>query len=300
MSTSDFTGRIVVGTDGSAAAKPAVDWAAQFAGMSKLPLVIMLVAPTVPTLSRSDLFNRMDYAESMVADVRRRSTQALNKEGQRVREAHPDLAVETLLLEDTASYALARASKTATFVIVGSRGHSAPVIARTLGGTSNAVAIHSRGPIVVVPEDVRLEADGPIVVGVDDSPESIEAIRLAVEFAHSSQRKLIAVHTWDAVPYLTSVLAGWTVDQSALGTGLEEMVKSLVSTQAAEYPDLEIEYVVEPGHPANVLVEMSEEASLIVLGSRGRGGFTGLLLGSTSHEVMRASRCPVLVTRAAH
>lgn len=293
----DYTGKIVVGTNGSATARAAVDWAAARALAKGLPLVVVLVVPDMPALSRGELMSKVDRIDDIVAGAHRRAHERLDAEHHYLTEKYPGLTVEATMLVDDASYPLAAATRTAELVIIGSRNHSAPLIARTLGGTSTAVVAHSRGPVVVVPEDSHLDAAGPVVVGVDVSPEAEEAIRLAVAEAAERGAKLIAVHTWDPVPWITSVVGGWSVDDVQIGSRLEGMVRDLVTTHASAHPELEVEVRVRPGHPAQVLLEHSVSAGMIVLGSRGRGGFKGMLLGSTSREVMRNARCPVLITR---
>lgn len=293
----DYTGKIVVGTNGSKIARAAIDWAAERALAKGLPLVLILVTPDVPAMSRAEIMSKVDRVDDLVAGVHRRAEDRLEAERAYLVEKFPGLSVEAIMLVDDTSYPLARATRTAELVVVGSRSHSAPLSARALGGTSAAVASHAHGPVVIVPEDAQPHPHGPVVVGVDVSAEAEEAIRIAVAEAAERGCKLIAVHTWDPVPWITSVVGGWSVDDSTLGTRLEEMVKDLVATHASAHPDLEVEIRVRPGHPAQVLLEHSEAASLIVLGSRGRGGFAGLLLGSTSREVMRNAHCPVLITR---
>nr|NLI49664.1 universal stress protein [Propionibacterium sp.] len=293
----DYTGKIVVGTNGSKIARSAMDWAAARAVAQGRPLVLVLVVPDMPALSRGEIMSKVDRIDDLVAGYHRRAEERLEAEKAYLTEKYPGLPVEAIMLTDDASYPLARATHTAELVVIGSRTHSAPLSARALGGTSVAVASHAHGPVVIVPEDAHVQSTGPVVVGVDVSPEAEEAIRLAVAEAAERGVKLIAVHTWDPVPWITSVIGGWSVDDSTLGTRLEEMCKDLVATHASAHPELEVEIRVRPGHPAQVLLDHSDSASLIVLGSRGRGGFAGLLLGSTSREVIRNARCPVLITR---
>ncbi len=297
----DYHGSIVVGTDGSPTAQAAVDWAADRAAGRGHPLVIMSVLPDIPTISRTGIFEGLGTDSDPVTaldDARVRLEGRLDSDVARVRAAHPGLEVERLIVNGEASYPLAAATHTAELVVIGARGRSAPLRVRALGGTADAVVTHAHGPVVVIPQDAKYDANGPVVVGVDSSMESEEAIRLAVEEAGSRKVELVAVHTWDPMPWVSSVAAGWTVDERLLGAGLDAMVKDLIETHASAYPDLKVRRVVKSGHPAADLIEQSRAASLVAVGSRGRGGFAGLLLGSTSREVIRLATCPVLVTRA--
>ena len=287
-------GRVVVGTDTSEAARAAVDWAATRASEVGAPLLILIaVAPGHERATPEGA------AESpMHVRLRQAADEAAAAERTRVLVNHPGLTVETAVVVEVPSYALARATEDAEIVVVGARGYSAPLKTAALGGTSDAVATHANGPVAVIPEFAagsRQHPDGPVVVGVDDSEESLAAIAWAADEAGRRGVPLVAVHAWRAWPWLTESLIGWSVSDANLGAGLEQMVTDLVAPYIAEGQQVETRVTI--GHPAVKLVDASDEASVVVLGSRGRGGFMGMLLGSTSREVMRQARCPVVVVR---
>lgn len=294
---SGFSGSVVVGADGSDTSRAAVDWAAARASARGLRLVLLLAVPEGPEHEWAAALSGVGAEDDYAAEVRRRAAERVAAEADRVRGDRPSLVVETAVVPGEASRALARATRQADLVVVGARGWSAPMRTHALGGTSDAVATHAHGPVAVVPEVANARAHGPVVVGVDKGPESMEAIRIAVAEAVAAGVGLVAVHTWSAIPWLAD-LAGWSVDESTSGANLNRMVHDLVEAHAGAHPDLAVEYVVRSGDPATALVEESHRASLVVVGSRGRGGFTGLLLGSTSRDVMRGAHCPVIVVRA--
>ncbi|MFO8075826.1 MAG: universal stress protein [Actinomycetota bacterium] len=138
-----------------------------------------------------------------------------------------------------------------------------------------------------------------IVVGVDESEGSRKALEWAAEQAAARNGKLILVHAYQ-------VLAGYQPDPEKSDTGgtgetpVEEETRKAAETflkgLVAELPDdLEVETVVTKGRSSEVLLEHAEGADVIAVGSRGRGGFTGLLLGSVSQQVVQHASCPVVV-----
>lgn len=290
-------GRIVVGTDLSPRTGPAIEWAAKRADAAGVPLLVTLVVPPGPLLLR----NGIDDA-AIVADIGRhlhdRGEQKLADEKARIAQAHPDLVVETRLYEGDTISTLADATDSAALVVVGARGSTMPIAIPAVGGTSDALVTRARGPVAVVTDAVQATAGGPVVVGVDDSPASVEALRVAVDEAVALGVGVEAIHAWDVGPWMADMLVGWSVDQATMGGTLESMMDALISPYAQEHPHLRIERRLVPGRASDVLGSASEGASLLVVGSRGRGGLAGLFFGSTSREVLRRAKCPVIVVRA--
>jgi nucleotide-binding universal stress UspA family protein len=138
-----------------------------------------------------------------------------------------------------------------------------------------------------------------IVVGVDGSPESREALRWALEEARLREANLRAVHAWGN-PYVLTPGYGIPEDFEvpALHEASEKLLSSIVTEVAGESPEVEIELAAVEGAPGSVLVEQAKGADLLVVGSRGHGGFVGLLLGSVSQQCANHSPCPVLIVRS--
>jgi nucleotide-binding universal stress UspA family protein len=139
-----------------------------------------------------------------------------------------------------------------------------------------------------------------IVVGVDGSEASKDALRWALEEARLRQSSLRAVYAWlypqiGGRGYIPSEL----LDPELLRQTAQERLDELVAEVAGESPDVELERVASEGPAAQVLVEAAEEAELLVVGSRGHGGFTGLLLGSVSQQCAHHAPCPVVIVRDA-
>ncbi|MCU7729502.1 universal stress protein [Actinoplanes sp. KI2] len=137
--------------------------------------------------------------------------------------------------------------------------------------------------------------DTDVVVGVDGSPSSKAALRWALDQARLTKARLRAVIAWE-VPTFTGWGAGAHQDfGAAAGKLLGESVREALGYDPP--PDVEVLEVVLPGHPAQVLIDQSAHAALLVVGSRGHGGFAGTLLGSVSQLCLQHAHCPVLVVR---
>ena len=138
---------------------------------------------------------------------------------------------------------------------------------------------------------------GLIVVGVDGSEESKAALRFAVDEARLRGLRLRVVHAWFAYPAIADGMPVVPEDWAALGETARTFVEQFVAEVAAEHEGVELEAAAVHGTAANVLVDESRVADLLVVGSRGHGGFTGLLLGSVSQQCVHHAACPVVVVR---
>lgn len=133
-----------------------------------------------------------------------------------------------------------------------------------------------------------------IVVGLDGSESSIDALRWAGTQAQCTGHPIELVTTWEIPPYY----GGYVVDTSSIDWAGSAKATQDAALKDADLPDgLVVTGSVVEGHPAQVLVDRSLAATLLVVGSRGHGGFSGLLLGSVSAHVAEHSSCPVVVIR---
>lgn len=135
----------------------------------------------------------------------------------------------------------------------------------------------------------------PVVVGIDGSPASEAATALAFEEASRRGVELIALHAWSDNLIIELPGNEW---ESAHPKAAEALAERLAGWQE-RYPDVSVRRVVVPDRPARRLIKHSQDAQLVVVGSRGRGGFTGMLLGSVSAAVAEAAHSPVIVARPA-
>lgn len=189
--------------------------------------------------------------------------------------------------------ALTEASKHAAMVVVGCRGRGA--IGRlTLGSTSSGLIHHGHGPIALVRADEARAPDdvAPVLVGVDGSRASVAATALAFDEASRRGVDLIALHAWSDLSYSPYAIA----DQSYEAQGHEILAERLAGWHE-RYPDVTVHRQIVTDRPAHWLIDGSQQAQLVVVGSHGRGGYIGMLLGSVSTAVVHAAHCPVIVVR---
>jgi nucleotide-binding universal stress UspA family protein len=289
-------GAVVAGIDGSGSALRAAVWAGAEAVRRGRPLRLVQIY-TVPQVKAPVAFGThvqvraglAERAEGWLADARAA-----------VLAEHPGLDVTTAAREWSPVTALVQESQHAELVVLGSRGLGG-FTGLLVGSTAVAVAAHAHCPIVVVrgrmPQDPP-PVTGPVLVGADGSPDSDAALAFACEEARLRGTGLVAVHTW------SDVLADGMLrphplqeDSAEIATAERAKLAEQVLGWQQKYPDLAIELQVVRGRPVRTLLELGEQAQLIVVGCRGRGGFTGMLLGSTSQALIAHSPCPVAVVR---
>ena len=143
---------------------------------------------------------------------------------------------------------------------------------------------------------------GVIVVGVDHSEGAKVALRFALEEANLRQAKLRAVHVWQfsgyfGAPAIENSTRGFDAKLDEDRRAAEAALGSTLREAIPDAGEVEIERHVVEGAPGAVLIEESRDADLLVVGSRGRGGFTGLLLGSVSQQCAHHATCPVVIVR---
>ena len=139
--------------------------------------------------------------------------------------------------------------------------------------------------------------DSDVVVGVDGSNPSRAALRWALDQARLTGARMRAIIAWEVPAY-----AGWArIGSEDLGAAAGRLLSEAVRDALGfDPPDIEVMETVLPGHPAQVLIDASAHAALLVVGSRGHGGFAGTLLGSVSQLCVQHAHCPVVVVRGKH
>lgn len=289
---------IVVAVDGSESAANAVVWAARTAAGRKLPLHIVTVVH-VPAFFYSEPYLAQGFNEEMkdTASSRLDSAKVLAK--QTVEDLGP-LEIITEQLEGRVVPTLVELSEKAEMIVLGSRGLG-EIKGLLVGSVTVGVAAHATAPVAVIRGrtlDGAPPAEGPVVVGVDGSESCEHAVEVAFEEAAARGTTLIAVNVWSDVSVQPSLGAVPEDPQwSRIQTGEEVVLAERLAGWQERYPDVTVERVVARDRPIRVLSEYAERAQLIVVGSRGRGGFKGMLLGSTSNALMQTADCPVLIVR---
>lgn len=285
---------IVVAVDGSPSARVAVDWAARTAGLRgvDLTLVHVLASPVAMTFPETPM--PPGYAQWQEQQGREFVQAGVDLVDEIEADARP-ARVRGEIVTGSVIPTLVEMSKHATMLVAGSRGHGW-LRRRLLGSVSSGLLHHAQCPVAVIhDEDIPAPnpATAPVVVGVDGSPVSDAAVALAFEEASFRRVPLVAVNAWtEMTPDLVPGL-----DFPAMAAEAERVLAEQLAGWQERYPDVEIRRVVVPGRPADRLLEQAESAQLLVLGSHGRGGFTGMLLGSVSAAVVQSAQTPVVVVR---
>lgn len=285
---------ILVGIDGSEAGKCALSWAADEARRRNCPLNIV-TAYTIPVFAASSM--DAGYA-TLDDDVIREGAEEVLREAIHAADLSR-LDVRQRIESGDPSGVLLDLSEDADLVVVGTRGRGG-FVGRMLGSVSSALPAHAKCPTVVVPQCVaEVPADAPqrrdvVVVGVDGSDRARHAVLVAAERA---QQRGVPLRVVCGIPPVSGALA-WmpaTVDQEALVADIEVQLGNGKRWLQSHFPELTIETEAVSGPPIEMLLEESERSRLTVVGTRGRGGFAGMLLGSTSQGVLHHARGPVMV-----
>ena len=290
------TGAVVVAVDGSAADEPVVDWAADEAARISAPLrLVTVVDPQVQLTPYETLMaGSPSLAENLDAGARRILERAVERAVAR-REDLRDVA--TAVPWGPPAAALVRLSEGAARLVVG-----APAGGRLeralLGSVALPVVAHARCPVAVVPSGTVVAPPRRVLVAVDGSETSGRAVDLAFRIADASGAGVTCVLGWNLEVHEGVVV---TEPSSHRWAAVEQRYALLghqvVDPVAARHPDVDVDVVVRHGAPARVVVETAVEvdADLLVIGSRGQGGFRGLLLGSVSRRVVENAGRVVLV-----
>jgi nucleotide-binding universal stress UspA family protein len=285
---------VVVGVDGSVMAMRAVRWGAAEAGRRDLPVrLVSAVGGDAAPVAHPELVTK--YRDVLVERARATLAEAAAV----VRREASGVEVETHLVTGHPVAVLRAEADRAQVVVIGNRGLSR-VEGLLAGSVSVALATHAACPVVVVrgPDREASEtASLPVVVGVDGSPTSESAVGFAYESAASRRVGLVAVHVWSEVVADAELAA--LLDQQAIEDGEHRLLAERLAGWAEKYPDVVVERVVTRDGPAHALLEQASRAQLVVVGSRGRGEFAGLLLGSVSNALLHRAPCPVAVARSA-
>lgn len=297
MTNSYLRRPVVVGVDGSESAERAVTWAATYAVAEHAPLQLLHACAVVP------VYSPVALPQSFHDALAQQGREALTRAAELARQAVPGVDVSTQLMSGFAVETLLKASRNARSVVLGSRGLGG-FTGLLVGSVAVALAAHGHCPLVVVRgERAEMEPrdQGPVVLGVDGSPAGEGAIRFAFDTASRWGVPLIALHTWSdlTVDDLFTV-AQPQLDWNVLEAEEHKLLAQRLAGWQDKYPDVEVRRMVTMSRPAHSLVQQGRQARLIVVGSRGRGGLRGMLLGSTSQALLHHSPCPVAVVRPSY
>ena len=287
---------ILVGVDGSSASTVAVEWAARDAVIRNVPLTLVNVLdpPMATTVRGFPMPMPPEYTQWQHDEGRKVLNDTLKTVEDRTRQIGP-LDISSELMIGPPVPTLVELSKDAAMVVVGSHGRGA-LARRLFGSVSTGLVHHAHCPVAVIPDQDPLmphPSQAPILVGIDGSRASESAIAIAFDEASWRGVELIALHAWSDTAMYEFRVPDW----SQVRSDAEELLAERLAGWEERYPDVNVCRVVECDQPARQLLEQSKSAQLVVVGSHGRGGFTGMLLGSVSTAVVHAARTPVIVAR---
>ena len=279
MADQILPGSVVVGVDGSESSGWALQWALQESRRRSLPLALLHTDDRQTKTSAGP-------GDRVLEDA----LEAARRDG-------PDVPATAHHRVGHPAGVLVQATTTAATVVLGAGAH-AVVERAVLGSVSHQVATHGHCPVVVVRHRASEDGAGAgqIVLALDDSESSTPAVEYAFAAASRQQLELTAVHAWWR-EYLGGVMAysPWEGDWSEVAQELKQMMEHALAGWCEKYPDVTVHRHLVRGHAVQMLVQESEGAALLVVGSRGHGGFPGLLLGSVSNGLLQHADCPVAV-----
>ncbi|OBH14841.1 universal stress protein [Mycobacterium sp. E3247] len=283
---------VLVCVDGSVASDAAVAWGTREAVMRGMPITLMhAVPPVVVGWPVGQLYADMpEWQQDSAQQVIDRAREAL---GASLGGAEPP-EIRTQTVYSAIVPALIEASEDAWMLVAGSQGLGA--LGRLLLGSVTTGLVHyAHCPVAVIhsDEDAAPDSGAPVLLGIDGSPASEAATALAFDEASRRGVGLVALHVWSDVGVFPILGMDWH-DREKEG---QEILAERLAGWQERYPDVHVERKLFCDKPSEWLLKESEQAQLVVVGSRGRGGFPGMLLGSVSSAVAQSARVPVLVVR---
>jgi nucleotide-binding universal stress UspA family protein len=291
-------GAILVGVDDSAAALGAVRWAARDAALRNVPLTLVHVvdAPLPEWFEVATLAGFRQSPEQPARDV---IESAIKVAGESTGECGP-VQIDSKVFHSAAIPTLVGISAEVQMVVVGYRGRGGVSPRSFLGSVSSALVYHAHCPVAVIHDDEAMignVARAPVLVGIDGSPASEAATAIAFEEAYRRGVGLVALHAW-ADPRISG--SKRLLQDAKWDARLSEEEETLAERLAGwheRYPDVGIRRRIEIGDPGRWLIEASERAQLVVVGSHGCGRLRGVLLGSVGAAVVNRAKIPVIVAR---
>ncbi|CNE42153.1 universal stress protein UspA-like protein [Mycobacterium tuberculosis] len=285
MDANAITG-VVVGYDGSQNGVHALDWAAEEARARGLPLTVIHAWEALIGGS---------MAMAMV-DLGPLAQQTLDGGVEHVRKEAPDVPVRGVLESGRPAEKLIKAGKDAALIVLGPRGLGG-FTGLLLGSVSAQVVAHAACPVVIArgSPDRRWARPGHVVVGVDGSPASRPALAMAFTEAELHGLSVHAITAWESEPVMDLPPL---VDEAGMREAATARLEQLMAPSRDLHPGVEAQAEVRVGPPREVLLDAAQDARLLVVGSRGLGGFRGLILGSVGQALVQHASCPVAVVHA--
>ncbi|RZL83285.1 MAG: universal stress protein [Rhodococcus sp. (in: high G+C Gram-positive bacteria)] len=280
---------IVVGVDGSTAARAASRWAAVVAEQHGTTLHLVHVLPPRPAFYAEPRPLPSEDEDRIAGET------FLDGALRSIRTDRAAIAVEcSLLTGSTAADVLLPLADSASMVVIGSTARGP--VQGYLNATALRLAHHCPCPVVVWrgPEKHAIPDHRTVVVGVDGSRCSVAAVADAFDFAGRFDAPLVAVHSWrSGVPHDAEDAGGGV----AAGQRERAVLVESLGGWGDRFPDVVVREIVECGGAGEVLLRWCEDAQLLVVGSHGHGALGRAVLGSTSQDMLHRARCPVMISK---
>lgn len=282
---------VVVGYDGSVAARLALYWGVQEAASRSTPLWLVNVFrwPLPELAGLGGLVKPLDRARFRAAAMTELDTAVAH-----CAQVARGVEVWSDVVDGEPVAVLGDLAREAAVLVLGSSGQGS-VYRVLVGATSAELARRTNTPLVVVRGNTRLPIDNHrkhVVVGVDDSPASRRALEFAFDFAERHGTDLVAVHAWCDLPL--EALAT-EIDEVAARDKAEALLTATLAGPAGQYPKVQVRPIVTLDRPGQALLDESRGAALMVVGDHGRAQSANVPLGSVSHAVLHYADCAVVV-----
>ncbi|NEC67704.1 universal stress protein [Streptomyces sp. SID9727] len=285
MSSTTEHREIVVGIDPSRDWRLTVAWAADEAHRRHRALRLVVAVPP-----QHDTHHVDDTPRHMARALEGKD--AVSAAADWARERRPGTGIATSVVDGFPAQVMARLAQDAAMVVLGSRHLSRTEEYLSAGTLVVPVTAQARCPVVVVGEAEHSTQEPPyLVVGVDGSESSLAALAFAAQEADLRRAELHAVAVWQ--PPVFSLRSSDTMFEAE-----RRQLSEITAGWAEKYPGLRLTHEVRVGSPVEILAEAGEHALALVVGRRGRGGYTGMRVGSVVHGLLHRARCPVVTVPA--
>ncbi|MEW1889125.1 universal stress protein [Streptomyces sp. NBC_00523] len=281
MSSTTEHREIVVGIDPSRDWRLTVAWAADEAHRRHRALRLVVAVPP-----QHDTHHVDDTPRHTVRALEGKD--AVSAAAEWARERRPGTGIATAVVDGFPAQVMARLAQDAAMVVLGSRHLSRTEEYLSAGALVVPVTAQARCPVVVVGEAEHSTQEPPyLVVGVDGSESSLAALAFAAQEADLRRAELRAVAVWQ--PPVFSLRSSDTMFEAE-----RRQLSEITAGWSEKYPGLRLTHEVRVGSPVEILAEAGEHALALVVGRRGRGGYTGMRVGSVVHGLLHRARCPVV------
>jgi nucleotide-binding universal stress UspA family protein len=284
---------VVVGVDGSGSAYRAVEWAAAEAVRRGAELrLVRAFSWTTSERPIRDGGRVAQYRDELLKIARGQVARAARIAA----DVRPEVETTTQVAIGAPIEVLGSEARRAQLLVLGDRGLGG-LAGLLLGSVAVGLAAHGACPVVIVRGERGASGneESPVVVGIDDSSISEAALAFAFDAAAARGVGLVVVHAWSPTA-IDDALAP-VMDWDAATAEEDALLAERLAGWERKHPEVAVRRTVVRNGAVRSLVAASREAQLVVVGSRGRGNATGLLLGSVSHGVLHASHCPVAIVR---